>query len=74
MHPPCVQFTVRWVALMTGAAHATTALRALSRQAGAQAATTPPEPIRTDRASVPPAATWPPGFVLDRQRPAVGAP
>lgn len=33
MHLLFAQFTVRWLALMSGAAHATTALRALSRHA-----------------------------------------
>lgn len=33
MHLLLTRFTVRWLALMSGAAHATTALRALARHA-----------------------------------------
>lgn len=33
MHLLFAQFTVRWLALMSGAAHATTALRAIARHA-----------------------------------------
>ncbi len=33
MHQLLTQFTVRWLSLMTGAAHATTALRAMTRHA-----------------------------------------
>lgn len=33
MHLLFAQFTVRWLALMTGAAHATTVLRAMARHA-----------------------------------------
>lgn len=33
MHQLLTQFTVRWVALMTGAAHATTVLRTMARNA-----------------------------------------
>ncbi len=45
MHPLLFQFTVRWASLITGAAHTTTALRAMTREAPEADATEPiPDP------------------------------
>lgn len=44
MHLLFAQFTVRWLALVTGAAHTTSALRSMARQAPALEDEEPPSP------------------------------
>ena len=81
MHQLLGTFTTRWVALMSGAAHATAAMHQLERAspapppAGDAAAAAPPGRIRTREQAPPPAAirvaaapASPPGFVSGDHR------
>ncbi len=65
MHQLLTQFAVRWLSLMTGAAHATTALRAMTRHAPES---DPDDEVPRELPTVPlptvavpsvPLATWP---------------
>ena len=82
MHQLLGTFTTRWVALMSGAAHATAAMHQLERAspapppAGDATAAAPPGRIRTREQAPRPAAirvaaapAWPPGFVSGYHRP-----
>lgn len=67
MHQLYIPFTVRWLSVMSGAAHATTVLRAMARQApplasedappdDSEAAAAPPVPANTGSM---PSSRWP---------------